>query len=163
MIDRLATVEDGTPSWRRSSATPVADPARLRSMSKRYKDLTPLVEALREHRSRTADAETARELVNASAGDDRELWRAELTEAEADVARLEDTIRTLMLPTDPNDGRAVILEIRGGGRRGSQPVRPRSVRDVSRLGVDEGVEARGALARRQRPGRAQPDHLRRAW
>ncbi|MCB0998281.1 MAG: peptide chain release factor 1 [Acidimicrobiales bacterium] len=115
MIDRLATVEDEYAVLETGLGDPevLADPARLRSMSKRYKDLTPLVEALREHRSRTADAETARELVNASAGDDRELWRAELTEAEADVARLEDTIRTLMLPTDPNDGRAVILEIRG--------------------------------------------------
>jgi peptide chain release factor 1 len=91
----------------------LADPAQLRSTSKRYKDLGPLVEALRQHRARSGDADTARELMHATAGDEREIWRAELTDAEADVARLDDEIRTLMLPKDPNDGRAVIMEIRG--------------------------------------------------
>ncbi len=115
MIERLAAVEDEYALLETSLGDPdvLGDPARLRSVSKRYKDLTPLVEALRAHRSRLADAGTARELVNASAGEERELWRAELAEAEADVTALEDEIRTLMLPKDPNDGRAVIVEIRG--------------------------------------------------
>ncbi len=115
MIERLAAVEDEYALLETSLGDPdvLADPARLRSVSKRYKDLTPLVESMRAHRARLADAVTARELVNASSGDDRELWRAELAEAEADVARLEDEIRTRMLPRDPHDGRAVIVEIRG--------------------------------------------------
>lgn len=115
MIDRLAAVEDEYALLETSLGDPdvLADPTQLRSISKRYKDLTPLVEALRAHRVRSADLDTARELVNASSGDERELWRAELTAAETDVAALEDSIRTLMLPKDPNDGRAVIVEIRG--------------------------------------------------
>jgi peptide chain release factor 1 len=72
-----------------------------------------LVEVLRLHRARVADAETARELMNASAGDERELWRAEAAAAAAEVADLEEQIRTLMLPKDPNDGKGVIIEIRG--------------------------------------------------
>jgi peptide chain release factor 1 len=55
----------------------------------------------------------ARDLFNASSGDERELWRSELADAEAEVVVLEDEIRELMLPKDPNDGRAVIMEIRG--------------------------------------------------
>jgi peptide chain release factor 1 len=115
VIDRLAAVEDEYALLETSLGDPdvLADPTQLRSVSKRYKDLTPLVEAMRAHRARAADLETARELVNASSGDDRELWRVELVAAEADVAELEDEIRTLMLPKDPNDGRAVIMEIRG--------------------------------------------------
>ncbi len=115
MIERLAAVEDEYALIETSLGDPevLADPVRLRSVSKRYKDLTPLVEALRAHRSRVADADTARELVGASSGDEREQWRSELVQAETDLARLEDEIRTLMLPKDPNDGRAVIVEIRG--------------------------------------------------
>lgn len=115
MFERLAAVEDEYLLLETSLGDPevLADPVRLRSVSKRYKDLTPLVEALRAHRTRAADADTARELVGASSGDEREQWRAELVQAETDLARLEDEIRTLMLPKDPNDGRAVIVEIRG--------------------------------------------------
>ena len=115
MIDRLAAVEDEYSLLETSLGDPevLSDPVQLRSISKRYKDLTPLVDAMRTFRARTADAETAKEFMNASAGDERELWRAEYTQAEADVEQLGDEIRTLMLPKDPNDGRAVIMEIRG--------------------------------------------------
>ena len=115
MIERLAAVEDEYLLLEASLADPevLADQGALRDASKRYKDLTPLVEALRRHRVRVADAATAREFLNESVGEERESWRAELTEAEAEVAVLEDEIRTLMLPKDPNDGRAVIVEIRG--------------------------------------------------
>ena len=115
MFDRLATVEDEYSLLETSLADPavLADQTMLRDISKRYKDLTPLVEALRRHRERQADADTARELLNASAGDEREQWRAELAEAEAEIVVIEDEIRTLMLPKDPNDGKAVIIEIRG--------------------------------------------------
>jgi len=115
VIERLAAVEDEFSLLEMSLGDPevLSDQAQLRSVSKRYKDLTPLVEAMRAFRARTADAETAREFMNASSGDERELWRAELAQADTDVATLGDEIRTLMLPKDPNDGRAVIMEIRG--------------------------------------------------
>jgi peptide chain release factor 1 len=46
-------------------------------------------------------------------GDDREEMRTEVTEAEADIARLEAELRLLLLPKDPNEGKNVIVEIRG--------------------------------------------------
>ena len=115
MFERLAAVEDEYLLLETSLADPavLADQAALRDATKRYKDLTPLVEALRLHRTRVADVDTSRELMNAASGDERELWRAELAQAESDLARLEDEIRTLMLPKDPNDGKGVIIEIRG--------------------------------------------------
>ena len=115
MFERLAAVEDEYLLLETSLADPavLADQATLRDATKRYKDLTPLVEALRLQRTRVADVDTSRELMNAASGDERELWRAELAQAEADLARLEDEIRTLMLPKDPNDGKGVIIEIRG--------------------------------------------------
>jgi peptide chain release factor 1 len=115
MIQRLAGIDDEYSLLETSLGDPqlLADPVRLRIASKRYKDMTPLVEALRSHRARQADLDATRELVNAATGDERELWRAELGIVEAEVAALEDQIRTLMLPKDPNEGRAVIMEIRG--------------------------------------------------
>jgi peptide chain release factor 1 len=115
MIERLAGVDDEYVLLEASLSDPevLGDPARLRAATKRYKDLTPLVDALRLHRSREADLEAARELASGATGAERDQWRAEVATLEADVARLEDEIRTLMLPKDPNDGRAVIIEIRG--------------------------------------------------
>jgi peptide chain release factor 1 len=115
VIERLANVEDEYGLLETSLGDPevLSDPSRLRELSKRYKDLTPLVEALRAHRARTADLATARDLMNSSVGDERDVWRSEVADSEAALATLEDRIRTLMLPKDPNDGRAVIVEIRG--------------------------------------------------
>ena len=91
----------------------LSDQSKLRAASKRYKDLTPLVEALREHRVNVADAAAAREYMNEASGGDRDMWRTESQAADAAVASLEDQIRVLMLPKDPNDGKAIIMEIRG--------------------------------------------------
>ena len=67
----------------------------------------------RELRQRTEDLETAKEMLSELDGDDREVMRAEVAEAEADIARLEDELELLLLPKDPNDGKNVIVEIRG--------------------------------------------------
>ena len=91
----------------------VSDQAKLREVSRRYKDLTPVVDCVRRHRARITDAESVRELLTTAADDEREMWKAELDEIESDIAAIEAELRLLMLPKDPNDGRAVIIEIRG--------------------------------------------------
>ena len=91
----------------------VADQARYVEMSRRYRALQPIVERSARWRAATEDLIAARELVAASSGDDREQWRAEAEDASATVERLEDELRVLLLPRDPNDDRAVIVEIRG--------------------------------------------------
>jgi peptide chain release factor 1 len=92
----------------------VSDQTRLRDVSRRYKELTPVVECIRSIRSRRSDAEAASELLGMTDSDaEREQLRSERSAAESDVERLEEELRTLLLPKDPNDGRPVILEIRG--------------------------------------------------
>ncbi|HVE19442.1 MAG TPA: peptide chain release factor 1 [Ilumatobacteraceae bacterium] len=123
MFERLASLEDEFISLEVSLSDPdvQADHAALRRVSKRYKDLTPVVECLRAHRERSADAEAARELLVDASETDKQMLRQELSEAEADLADLEEQLRLLMLPKDPNDGKAVIMEIRGaeGGEEGN--------------------------------------------
>jgi peptide chain release factor 1 len=52
-------------------------------------------------------------MLSESAGDDREFARAEVDSATEEIARLEDELRELLLPKDPNDDRNVIVELRG--------------------------------------------------
>ena len=89
------------------------DLTRLRDLSRRHKDLAEINAAWVALRGAREDLDTAREMFNESAGDDREQWRDEVNGAESRIAELEATLETLLLPHDPNEGRNVILEIRG--------------------------------------------------
>jgi len=91
----------------------IADQARLRQVSRRYKELEPVIQAYREYRSASSDAETAREMFGEADSEDRDLLRSEISEAEGKTAQLEEKLKVLLLPKDPNDGKNVIMEIRG--------------------------------------------------
>jgi len=90
-----------------------ADPKRLREVSRRHRELDEVVRCFRSLEAAGSDLETARGMVADSVGAERELAAAEVTQAEADVERLEEELRLLLVPRDPNAGRNVILEIRG--------------------------------------------------
>ncbi|HNJ98372.1 MAG TPA: peptide chain release factor 1 [Ilumatobacteraceae bacterium] len=115
MFDRVQALEDEFVSLEASMSDPdlVSDQARLRDVTRRYKDLTPVVDCIRRRKALLADAEAARELLASAADDERAVWKQELADNEAALAALEEELRLLMLPKDPNDGRNVIMEIRG--------------------------------------------------
>jgi len=89
------------------------DPRLLRDLSRRHKELEALVRAMRELKAAEDDAAAARELHAESTGAERELAQLEIEANEVRIAALEEELRTLLLPKDPNDGRNVIVEIRG--------------------------------------------------
>lgn len=90
-----------------------SDLTRLRELSRRHKQLAEINVAWRELKGIRSDLATAKEMFNESAGEDRDLWRDEMNEAEQKIPQLESTLETLLLPRDPNEGRNVLLEIRG--------------------------------------------------
>jgi peptide chain release factor 1 len=115
VLDRLGELDQEFQDVEARLADPalIADQTRYQQVTKRYRELEPIVDRARELRRRRGDLEAAREMLSDAAGDDREIVRAEVDEAEAAIVRLTDELRTLLLPHDPNDERNVIIEIRG--------------------------------------------------
>jgi peptide chain release factor 1 len=115
MHDRLARLEDefSAVEARLSDPEVIADPDRLRTESRRYKELTPVVECYRRYRAALGDVAAAKELIGETSGEDREHLREELAAAEVEVDRLAEELKLLLLPKDPNEGKNVIVEIRG--------------------------------------------------
>jgi peptide chain release factor 1 len=90
------------------------DQAAARDARRRHAELKPVVDAYREYRRTEADVADARELLAAETDTEmREYLQGELAEREARLSELEATLKELLVPRDPNDGRNVIMEIRG--------------------------------------------------
>ncbi len=115
MIERLAQIEADYEALEASLASPevLGDQAKLRDASRRYKQQGPLVACIREYRGAVGNAEAARELLADATGADREQLDAELESSRTRIAELEERLKVLLLPPDPNDGKNVIVEIRG--------------------------------------------------
>ena len=113
--DRLRSLEAEFAAVEEELAAPatLADPARLRDLSRRHKELEEIVGTWRRLEAARADVATAHEMLESTSGEDREMVRAELEGAEVSVSTLMAELRSLLLPRDPNDGRNVIVEIRG--------------------------------------------------
>jgi peptide chain release factor 1 len=113
--DRIAALETEFEAVEQELAEPAihANPDRLRDLSRRHKELGEIVRAWHELQASRDDVVTGREMLTEAAGDDREIMRQEVEESEAKVAALEERIATLLVPKDPNEGRNVIMEIRG--------------------------------------------------
>ena len=90
-----------------------ADPAELRRVTTRYRQLDPVVDALRRRRTLLADAEAAQDLLPEATGDERTMLEDDLTATTTALAAVTDELRELMVPPDPHAGRDVIVEIRG--------------------------------------------------
>jgi peptide chain release factor 1 len=115
MEDRLAEIEREHAQLEASLADPevLADGARYTVIARRHHQLDSVVSLLRRQREVAGDLVAARELLEMATGDERGGVAAEIDQAEAELAALTDQIRTALLPADPNDGRRVIVEVRG--------------------------------------------------
>ena len=90
-----------------------SDQKRFRDLSRRHKQLETIVVAFRAYREASGDLTAAKEMYADAGAEDREMLRAEIETAEADMARLDEELKLLLLPRDPNDDKNVIVEIRG--------------------------------------------------
>jgi peptide chain release factor 1 len=111
MFDRLGDLASEHAELERALADPDvhSDADQARTLAKRYAELTPIVNAYREWQQVGDDEQAARELALEDAS-----FAKEADELAAARAVLEDRIRTLLVPRDPNDSRDTILEVKAG-------------------------------------------------
>jgi peptide chain release factor 1 len=112
VIEKLLEIEKRFESVEADFNNPdvVSNPKELQRLGKLRSDLEPVVEAIREHRS----AQEALRDTEAMLEDPeyRELAQAELDGLRAKVADLEERLKLMLVPKDPNDDKPVIIEIR---------------------------------------------------
>ena len=88
---------------------------RFRKLMKEQSDLTPIVEAYTEYKKSKQDIEDSLSMLEMESDEDmREMLKEELSSAKKRVEELEETMKILLLPKDPNDDKNVIVEIRAG-------------------------------------------------
>lgn len=93
----------------------VNDSAKYTSLLKEQKSLGEVVEKYREYKHILQEEDEAKEILDSSSDKElRALAAQQLDEAREDKARCEQELKTILLPKDPNDGKNVIVEIRGG-------------------------------------------------
>lgn len=93
----------------------IADMPRYVRLNKEYKDLERLCKATARYRRLLADITEAKELLaNETDPELREMSRQELDRATVLVPELENEIKLMLIPADPEDSKNAILEIRGG-------------------------------------------------
>ena len=92
-----------------------ANQDRFRSLMKEQSDLTPLVEAYKEYKKVKQDAEDSMIMLESESDEEmRELLKEENSEAKRRIQELEQEMKILLLPKEPNDDKNVVVEIRAG-------------------------------------------------
>ncbi len=96
------------------------NPTLLRDLMKEYREISPLVEAYQAYKTEQEHLAQAMELLNGDAldADFKAMIQDEISEKRQAVAACENNLKILLLPKDVNDGKSVIVEIRGGAGGG---------------------------------------------
>lgn len=106
----VAAVEEyGRLEKQMSQPETASDPAQIRKLGRRHAELAPIVEAYKAYQSALEDSQAAEQMAE----EDPDF--AEEAKAMADrIPDLEQTLRTALIPRDPDDGRDTIMEIKAG-------------------------------------------------
>ena len=88
---------------------------RFRALMKEQSDLTPIVDAYKEYKQRKQDVEDSLAMLEMEDDEEmRDMLKEELSDARKRIEELENELKILLLPKDPNDDKNVIVEIRAG-------------------------------------------------
>ena len=90
----------------------INEQTKWREYMKEHSNLTPIVEKYREYKKVTQDLEEAKAMLDDK--DLRELAEIEMEEAKEKLPKIEEELKLLLIPKDPNDDKNVICEIRAG-------------------------------------------------
>jgi peptide chain release factor 1 len=172
MLDKINAIEERFAELERKLSDPavIANNREYARIGKERSQLVEVVQCAREYRKLLTDIDEHKAILEGDDADLRELARAELPTLHKRQAALEDKLRTLLTPRDPNDDRNVILEIRAGtggaeaslfagdlyrmytryAERHGWKVEPLSISDTGLGGIKEviaSINGRGAFSR----------------
>lgn len=118
MFDKLKNAEKKFEEINQKLMDPdiISDNEQYKNLMKEYKTLSPLIEKYREYVKAQKSFDEAKELLDNGGLDKdfKEVVQEEYEESKEKMEHLTNEIRILLLPTDPNDEKNVIVEIRGG-------------------------------------------------
>ncbi|QHV98378.1 peptide chain release factor 1 [Spirosoma endbachense] len=117
MLDQLEAISERFDEVAQQIVQPeaVSDQKRFMKLSKEYKDLEKIVVQYQAYKQLLEEIENAKQIISTEKDEDfREMAKAELDELLPRRETLEETLKEMLIPKDPNDSKNVILEIRGG-------------------------------------------------
>ncbi len=117
ILDKLEGVKDRFGEVGRLLTEPdvMSDMKRFIQLNKEYKELEPVVNAYREYKLTLDNINSTKEMLSVEKDEEmREMAKAELDELTGKVDEMEENLKILLLPADPQDAKNAILEIRAG-------------------------------------------------
>lgn len=116
MIEKLEEIKNRYENIRESLYDPeiAADPKKFNKLNKEMKGLEPIVHAYDEYVKATGNLATAEEMLGDPDPDMKEMAKMEISELKPKIETLEEEIKVLLIPKDPEDSKDVIMEIRSG-------------------------------------------------
>ena len=117
MFNKLAFIEERYEELSQKISDPeiIADQNRWRKLCKENSDITPIVERYREYKAANTAISEAKEMLEEGADREfEEMLLSEIEENKEKIEKIEEELKILLLPKDPNDEKNVIVEIRGG-------------------------------------------------
>ena len=117
LLEKVLSLQDKFKSLEDQLASPevVSDMKRFVQLNKDYKELEPIIKAGHAYKKMLDDLAAAKDiLVNEKDNELREMARDEIAEIEPKIPEMEQNIKLLLIPADPDDSKNAMVEIRGG-------------------------------------------------
>ena len=117
IIEKIDGLKEKFQSLQKELASPdvISDMKRYVQLNREYKELEPVISAGEKYRKLVGEYEMAKDIISNEKDEDlKELARESLAEVEPQLPKMEEEIKLLLIPKDPQDSKNAIVEIRGG-------------------------------------------------
>lgn len=116
MLEKLTAIEDKYYILEEQLSDPdiISDLSRYKKINKEYKDLQEIIRVLREYRQILSGIETATEMMKDADPEMQEMGKSEIGPLEVSRIELEEKLKMMLIPKDPEDSKDVLFEIRSG-------------------------------------------------
>lgn len=117
LLEKVLSLQDKYQSLQDQLSDPevMSDMKKYVQLNKDYKELQPIINAGHEYKKMVEDLAAAKDIVlNEKDEELKEMAKAEIAEIEPQIPEMEQKIKLLLIPADPDDGKNAMVEIRGG-------------------------------------------------